>query len=135
AATAGEWRAIEPQTERVRYHVERELGYDFEGPLTCPCELSLTLAPGEDAHLAVALEPIDPLAALGAVRPLTEEEIFLIEKPAIIAGYPWFTDWGRDTFISLEGLCLRTGRQELAARILRSYGGYVRDGLVPNHFP
>jgi predicted glycogen debranching enzyme len=53
----------------------------------------------------------------------------------IIAGYPWFTDWGRDTMISLEGLCLLTGRHREARWILRTFASYVRDGLVPNLFP
>jgi predicted glycogen debranching enzyme len=53
----------------------------------------------------------------------------------IIAGYHWFTDWGRDTMISLEGLCLLTGRHREARWILRTFAGYVRDGLVPNLFP
>jgi predicted glycogen debranching enzyme len=53
----------------------------------------------------------------------------------IIAGYHWFTDWGRDTMISLEGLCLLTGRHREARWILRTFAGYVRDGLVPNMFP
>jgi predicted glycogen debranching enzyme len=54
---------------------------------------------------------------------------------AIIAGYHWFTDWGRDTMISLEGLTLLTGRHAEAGYLLRSYGRYVRDGLIPNLFP
>jgi predicted glycogen debranching enzyme len=53
----------------------------------------------------------------------------------VIAGYPWFTDWGRDTMISLPGLCLATGRFDDAAAILRSFAGWVRDGLLPNSFP
>lgn len=55
--------------------------------------------------------------------------------PTIIAGYPWFTDWGRDTFIALPGLLLATGRGSEAAGVLRAYAGFVRDGLVPNTFP
>ncbi len=57
------------------------------------------------------------------------------EPGSIIAGYPWFTDWGRDTMISLEGLTLVTGRYELAYSILRTFGYYVKDGLIPNMFP
>jgi predicted glycogen debranching enzyme len=53
----------------------------------------------------------------------------------IIAGYHWFTDWGRDTMISLEGLTLCTGRHTEAAYILRTFAHYVRDGLIPNMFP
>lgn len=53
----------------------------------------------------------------------------------IIAGYHWFTDWGRDTMISLEGLTLTTGRYKEARYILRTFANYVRDGLIPNMFP
>src|SRR5436189_605837 len=57
------------------------------------------------------------------------------EVRTVIAGYHWFTDWGRDTMISLEGLTLPTGRQTEAAYILRTFAHYVRDGLIPNMFP
>jgi predicted glycogen debranching enzyme len=57
------------------------------------------------------------------------------EVRTVIAGYHWFTDWGRDTMISLEGLTLCTGRQQEAGYILRTFGHYVRDGLIPNMFP
>ncbi len=53
----------------------------------------------------------------------------------VIAGYHWFTDWGRDTMISLEGLTLATGRHGDAGEILRTFAHYVRDGLIPNMFP
>ena len=57
------------------------------------------------------------------------------EVRTVIAGYHWFTDWGRDTMISLEGLTLATGRHREAGYILRTFGHYVRDGLIPNMFP
>jgi predicted glycogen debranching enzyme len=57
------------------------------------------------------------------------------EIRTVIAGYPWFTDWGRDTMISLEGLTLCTGRQIEAGYILRTFAHYIRDGLIPNMFP
>ena len=57
------------------------------------------------------------------------------EVRTVIAGYHWFTDWGRDTMISLEGLTLSTRRHREAAYILRTFGHYVRDGLIPNMFP
>jgi predicted glycogen debranching enzyme len=53
----------------------------------------------------------------------------------VIAGYHWFTDWGRDTMISLEGLTLCTHRVREAGYILRTFAHYVRDGLIPNMFP
>lgn len=57
------------------------------------------------------------------------------EVRSIIAGYPWFTDWGRDTMISLEGLTLTTGRHREAYAILHTFAHYIKDGLIPNMFP
>jgi predicted glycogen debranching enzyme len=57
------------------------------------------------------------------------------EVRSVIAGYHWFSDWGRDTMISLEGLTLLTGRHTEAGWILRTFAHYVRDGLIPNLFP
>jgi predicted glycogen debranching enzyme len=53
----------------------------------------------------------------------------------IIAGYPWFADWGRDTFVALRGLCLATGRLEDARDILLAWAGSVSEGMLPNRFP
>lgn len=57
------------------------------------------------------------------------------EIRTVIAGYHWFTDWGRDTMISLEGLTLSTGRHTEAGWILRTFAHYVKEGLIPNLFP
>lgn len=57
------------------------------------------------------------------------------EAWTVIAGYHWFTDWGRDSMISLEGLTLATGRWAEAGSILRMFAHHVQDGLVPNMFP
>ena len=57
------------------------------------------------------------------------------EVRTVIAGYHWFTDWGRDTMISLEGLTITPGRYTEGAWILRTFSHYVRDGLIPNLFP
>jgi predicted glycogen debranching enzyme len=53
----------------------------------------------------------------------------------IIAGYPWFGDWGRDTFIALRGLCIATGRLDEARDILVEWAGVVSQGMLPNRFP
>ncbi len=53
----------------------------------------------------------------------------------VIAGYPWFSDWGRDTMISLPGLALCTGRPEIARSILRTFARFVDQGMIPNRFP
>jgi len=57
------------------------------------------------------------------------------EGRTIVAGYPWFTDWGRDTFISLRGLCVATGRFEEARAILLEWASAVSEGMLPNRFP
>jgi predicted glycogen debranching enzyme len=57
------------------------------------------------------------------------------ELRSVIAGYHWFTDWGRDTMIALEGLTLATGRHREAGEILRTFAQYVHEGLIPNMFP
>jgi predicted glycogen debranching enzyme len=54
---------------------------------------------------------------------------------SVIAGYPWFADWGRDTMISLPGLATSLGRHDLAAGILRTFAGFIDGGMLPNNFP
>ncbi|HWS67933.1 MAG TPA: amylo-alpha-1,6-glucosidase [Steroidobacteraceae bacterium] len=53
----------------------------------------------------------------------------------VIAGYPWFSDWGRDTMIALPGLTLATGREEIAVSVLRTFARFVSQGMLPNRFP
>ncbi|MBP6469060.1 MAG: amylo-alpha-1,6-glucosidase [Chloroflexi bacterium] len=68
---------------------------------------------------------------------------FIVKRPtqrdpngrSLIAGYHWFSDWGRDTMIALPGLTLNTGRPEIAANILRTYAQFVDQGMIPNRFP
>ena len=99
------------------------------------------------------IEVADPVAQSGLSRELIFAADQFIISPAgrvqdsaraeaageqartIIAGYHWFTDWGRDTMISLEGLALVTGRHTEAGYILRTFINHVRDGLIPNFFP
>ncbi|HKN46441.1 MAG TPA: glycogen debranching enzyme N-terminal domain-containing protein, partial [Candidatus Polarisedimenticolia bacterium] len=57
------------------------------------------------------------------------------EGRSIVAGYPWFTDWGRDTFIALRGLCLSAGRLDEARAILLEWSGSLSEGMLPNRFP
>ncbi len=68
---------------------------------------------------------------------------FIVRRPtptdpdghSVIAGYPWFGDWGRDTMIALPGLTLAAGRPDVAASILRTFGQFVDQGMLPNRFP
>jgi predicted glycogen debranching enzyme len=57
------------------------------------------------------------------------------DRKTIIAGYPWFTDWGRDSMISLPGLLLRTGRYSEARGLIKAFASYTSQGLIPNRFP
>jgi len=58
-----------------------------------------------------------------------------VSGKTVIAGYPWFGDWGRDTMIALPGLAIATGRPELARPMLRTFAHYVDQGMLPNVFP
>jgi predicted glycogen debranching enzyme len=58
-----------------------------------------------------------------------------LQGKTVIAGYPWFSDWGRDTMIALPGLALATGRPEIAASVLRTFARFASEGMLPNRFP
>jgi glycogen debranching enzyme len=92
------------------------------------------LRAGAAAELAMAA---DQFVVLPQVRPTDEARLRAEGNDArtVIAGYHWFTDWGRDTMISLEGLTLLTGRQGEARDILHTFAHHIRDGLIPNLFP
>jgi predicted glycogen debranching enzyme len=93
---------------------------------------------GSAAEAGRRLGRADPvLADLGA-RLGVAAEAFLVRRDgqeSILAGYPWFADWGRDAMISIPGLCLVTGRLDRAVAVLRVFAAQLRDGLIPNHFP
>ncbi|HEU4427368.1 MAG TPA: amylo-alpha-1,6-glucosidase, partial [Myxococcota bacterium] len=96
-------------------------------------------APASDAReLAAALRDAERARRTGFASPLARAaDAYIVRRAAgetIVAGYPWFTDWGRDTFISLRGLCLATGRLETAKRILLEWSGALADGVLPNRF-
>src|SRR5205823_4985026 len=57
------------------------------------------------------------------------------DQKTVIAGYHWFSDWGRDTMIALPGLTLPTGKHEVARSILRTFAKHVDQGMLPNRFP
>jgi predicted glycogen debranching enzyme len=89
---------------------------------------------GRGAELVLAgdqfiIRPSTRLADLAAAHAAGDD------VRSMIAGYHWFTEWGRDTMISMEGLMLLTGRQAEAGYLVRTFARYVRDGLIPNLFP
>lgn len=81
--------------------------------------------PAEIEHLALAADQFV------VKRPTAADE----NGRSIIAGYPWFSDWGRDTMIAFQGLTLATNRLNLAASVLRTYAQFVDQGMLPNRFP
>jgi predicted glycogen debranching enzyme len=93
--------------------------------------------PAGDSDAAELLLAADQflITPTGRVEDATRAQAAGEEVRTVIAGYHWFTDWGRDTMISLEGLTLATGRHDEAGYILRTFAYYVRDGLIPNMFP
>ncbi len=130
---------------RFEYSREAERGLDPVDDLFCPCELRYTLAPGETIALAagtsdsVVPEAFEESSVELSTRAKLEKAVrtFLVQsesRTSILAGYPWFTDWGRDTMISLSGTCLTTGETEKARQILFSYASQMSRGLIPNRF-
>ncbi len=103
----------------------------------------------ETARQKTLLAAWDAVRPAGAIPPPWIERLvlaadqFVARRPlhdgttghTIIAGYPWFADWGRDTMISLPGLTILTGRADVAASILRSFAQAVDSGMIPNRFP
>ena len=115
---------------------------------TAPGQVPATERARRETLLLQAGSPADEIAAeltiaadaflitpMGRAREVALARAAGEEPRSVIAGYHWFTDWGRDTMISLEGLTLETGRAKDAERILRNFAHHVRDGLIPNMFP
>jgi len=135
------------------YPVEAERGLDDTEDLWTPGTLVCNLQRGQSVVMLVSLERLEQIPA----EPPEEQEVpppfcehplasalwcaaeqFVIRRPqgtSIIAGYPWFTDWGRDTMISLRGILLVRRRYEEAREVLSLFARYLRDGLIPNRFP
>ena len=92
---------------------------------------------------AIAADPVFAAAPGWVLRLVLAADAFRIARPipavpdgrSVIAGYPWFGDWGRDTMISLPGLCLATGRFDEARLILETFARFVDGGMLPNVFP
>jgi len=151
----------EPQWYRhIQFPIEQQRGLDAEEDWWSPGEFTFELEPGTSQTLILTSEIIDRLdvgdlakrekarratgrRAEPAADHLAGElwraaDVYLCqrgEQQTVIAGYPWFTDWGRDTFISLPGLCLVTGRLDVAWQVIASFAAHVSEGMVPNRFP
>jgi predicted glycogen debranching enzyme len=159
-ATNGSY-AHEPTWYRsFLYAEESERGLDATEDLASPGVFAFDLSSGGDAVIVLATEDsfssfapstTSIEAAVGQIREQERARREALPTPleraadayfvrrgtgkTIVAGYPWFTDWGRDTFIALRGLCLATGRLDDARAILLEWSGAVSDGMLPNRFP
>ena len=160
ALSNGDYRHAPEWYRNFSYTAERERGLDSVEDLASPGEFSWKLAaPGEQAvwllraAAADARESRTTDEVVGIVsdirtRERTRREAFgtpldraadayLVRRgkgQTLVAGYPWFTDWGRDTFIAIRGLCLATGRLADARDILLEWAGAVSEGMLPNRF-
>ncbi len=132
------------------YTEERARGLDHVEDLASPGVFRWDLTQGEAVWTLAAEghEPAEDLAILRTAERLRRgrfptrlhrsADAYLVRRGSgktIVAGYPWFTDWGRDTFIALRGLCLATDRLEDARAILLEWAGAVSEGMLPNRFP
>ncbi len=149
---------------RFKHRVEAERGLDCIEDLYLPGQWHVTLQPGETLTFGVTTEDPATVDCAGdaawqrerarqaaltqGARDDFERQLFsaadqfivartVAGEPlsTVIAGYPWFSDWGRDTMISLEGLTLITGRHAEARKILRAFAQYIDRGMLPNRFP
>ena len=127
-ASTEDYAVLEALDAEEAFHAEMER----RRRLISICNPALHDAFGGELALAADQFLITPAGRVGdTARALASGD----EIRTVIAGYHWFTDWGRDTMISLEGLTLVTGRHGDAGYILRTFAHYVRDGLIPNMFP
>jgi len=132
------------------YTEERARGLDHVEDLASPGVFRWDLTQGEAVWTLAAEghEPAEDVATLRAAEQRRRRrfptrlhraaDAYLVRRGSgktIVAGYPWFTDWGRDTFIALRGLCLATGRLDDARAILLEWAGTVSEGMLPNRFP
>jgi predicted glycogen debranching enzyme len=147
------------------YDVERERGLDFSEDLFNPCVLRFDLRLRRQASVLASTNPHDAAqvaeyrqaeitrrrnvavssqVAFGMDHDAFAEDLAVAadqyivsrgDQKTVIAGYHWFSDWGRDTMIALPGLTLPTGRYDVARSILRTFAQHVDQGMLPNRFP
>jgi predicted glycogen debranching enzyme len=153
-ASQGHWY------KHFEFYRERERGLDWEEDLFNPCALAFDLARSPVATVIASTELRSAADAaqleqkersrrktVAAAAPLEDEftrtlslaaDQFIVkrsEQHTVIAGYPWFGDWGRDTMIALPGLTLLTGRAEIARSVLLEFSKHLSQGMLPNRFP
>jgi predicted glycogen debranching enzyme len=138
------------------YVRERERGLDFSEDLATPGVFTFSLADNNEALLILqsGAHPSDTTSVAARFKTLADTEYarrnafgsrlhrsadaYLVAREngrTILAGFPWFTDWGRDTFISMRGLLLASGRHDAAEAILLEWANTLSEGMLPNRFP
>ncbi len=132
------------------YPIEHQRGLDSHEDLYCPFMAAFDLSPREPAVViasmlshsaadAASMKAGEIARRAPAADLLTAAaDQFIVRRGphrTVIAGYPWFSDWGRDTMISLPGLALATGRDDIARDVLLTFAGCIDQGMLPNRFP
>ena len=146
---------------QLEYAIEQERGQDFREDLFSPGVFRRALRAGEVFGIIISTGPpgVDSAEALLATEQARREALLTYLPPTdalrraltlaadqfvvcraanlntVIAGYHWFTDWGRDTMVALPGLCLATGRFAEARHILQAFANTMSEGMLPNRFP
>ncbi len=142
------------------YDAERERGLDFQEDLFNPLVLKFDFRMSKRATIIASTEQrdasmaaeyrqkeINRRRAIATTAPVSDEfaevltaaaDQYIVsrgDQKTVIAGYHWFSDWGRDTMIALPGLTLPTGKHDVARSILRTFAQHVSQGMLPNRFP
>lgn len=118
----------------IEYLAELDRGLDFREDLFTPGVWTLELRPGKWSSVCASIDGTD-----ACEPPARKADPFLVRrsdgKPTLIAGYPWFTDWGRDTMIALPGLLVTPGKLGEAREIIEAFLEHLDKGIIPNRFP
>lgn len=140
------------------YALEKERGFDYHENLYQPFAFEYDLLDGANVVVSTQVDEVYEVARLEAREIARREELivragtenrfraqlvlaadqFIVARGdgrTVIAGYPWFSDWGRDTMISLAGLTIATNRTEIARQILLEFSKHLSEGMLPNRFP
>ncbi len=157
----GEWQPKNYWHKNYEYTAEKERGLEFNEDCFAAGEIVYQLQPGGKAHLIFSTDEAMMKKEGGALKKkelkyqqqllsnsgdiflddlIAAGNQFIVQRSSthsasIIAGYHWFTDWGRDTMIAMRGLCIATGKKELAQSIIKTFLQYLNGGMLPNHFP
>ena len=143
------------------YQIEHDRGFDYREDTYNPGQISATLSPGESLHIILTTDEKyvsfagdmlkkEALTHAHGLRRWGDDDFlndlaeaadqFVVDRRStasktIIAGYHWFTDWGRDTMIAMRGICIAQGDKATAHSIIHTFLRYLDRGMLPNRFP